>query len=209
MRWWERAVSGASKGQIISLLRRAQHTVDELAGSLGVTDNAVRAQLQSLEESRVVRVAGSRQGSGAGKPANLYEIAPEAEPLFSSAYAPVLSALIETLGAKLSARELRAVLRDTAKRLVPGVADMRQSADVRAHAAADVLTSLGAELDVEKTSEGYRLRGRACPLAAAVRADAATCQIVEELVGSISGMRAREHCVHGASPKCLIELKTK
>src|SRR4051812_10397984 len=117
MRWWEHSIGGAARGQIIGLLRRGRRTVDEIATSAGVTDNAVRAQLQLLEGAGMVRAAGTRPGEGAGKPATLFEIAPTAEPALSAAYAPVLGALLDTLAERLSADELEALLRDAGHRL--------------------------------------------------------------------------------------------
>src|SRR5438045_907114 len=87
MRWWESSIGGPARGRIIGLLRRESRRVEELAASLRVTDNAVRAHLQALERAGLVRSAGVRRTGNAGKPATLYEIVPEAEPLFSSAYA--------------------------------------------------------------------------------------------------------------------------
>src|SRR4051812_1367776 len=117
MRWWERSIGGAAKGRIIGLLRRGRRTVDELAESSGVTDNAVRAQLQLLESAGVVRSAGTRQGEGAGKPATLYEISPSAEPALSAAYAPVLTALLASMAEQLPSAKVDAILRDTGHRL--------------------------------------------------------------------------------------------
>ena len=85
MRWWERSNGGPVRGRIIALLRRGRSTVDELAAELHVTDNAVRPQLQLLEQEGIVRPTGTRQGAGAGKPATTYEIAPTAEQTLSSA----------------------------------------------------------------------------------------------------------------------------
>ncbi|MBX6333083.1 MAG: helix-turn-helix domain-containing protein, partial [Gemmatimonadaceae bacterium] len=79
----------STRGRLFALLRRGARTVDELAQSLGMTDNAVRAHLTGLERDGLVRQAGVRRGAGAGKPALLYELHPDAEPLFSKAYAPV------------------------------------------------------------------------------------------------------------------------
>jgi predicted ArsR family transcriptional regulator len=85
MRWWERPIGGPARGRIIALLRRGRTTVDELAADLKVTDNAVRPQLQILEQEGIVRATGTRQGAGAGKPATTAGIAPAAEPALWSA----------------------------------------------------------------------------------------------------------------------------
>src|SRR5688572_33391803 len=90
-----------TRGQIVGLLRKSAATVEELARSLGLTDNAIRSHLTTLERDGLVRQEGVRRGPGAGKPATVYEIHPDAEPLFSRAYAPVLAALLDELAEQL------------------------------------------------------------------------------------------------------------
>jgi predicted ArsR family transcriptional regulator len=206
MRWWEQQIGGATRGRLIALIRRGIATVEELAADLEVTDNAVRAQLQTLETAGIIRAAGTRQGSGAGKPATVYEIAPDAEPALSSAYPPVLAALLESLAERLPPGDVDDILRDTGKRLGHTESASRRSLDTRVRAAAAILTSLGAEIDVERTSEGFALRGYACPLAAAVRAEPRACHVIEELVSSLVDAPVRECCDRSASPRCRFEV---
>jgi len=205
MRWWERPIGGAARGRIIALLRRGKTTVDELAAELDVTDNAVRPQLQLLEQEGIVRATGTRQGVGAGKPATTYEIAPSAEPALSSAYAPVLNALLESLAERMPPDALDALLRDVGRRIGP--AQPGSSAlDVRVRAAASLLSSLGAELDVERTPTGYLLRGFSCPLAATVRAQPNACHAIEELVAAVVGTPVRECCDRSNGARCRFEV---
>src|SRR5581483_3655054 len=138
MRWWETSVGGAVRGRIIGLLRRKERSVEELAAELGVTDNAVRAQLQSLEREGVVHQARVRRDGTVGKPATMYAIPASAESMFSSAYAPVLKALLESLETRLTARQLDSLFRDVGRRLAESVADADDDVQpplVRAHPA--------------------------------------------------------------------------
>ena len=209
MRWWEQQIGGSARGRIIAMLRRGLRTVDELATSLGVTDNAVRAHVQTLEEAGIVRTAGSRQGAGAGKPATLYEIAPPAEAALSSAYAPVLAALLESLSDRFSAQAMNATLRDTGKRLGAAIPADGATLEARVNSAAALLTALGAEIDVEATPDGFLLRGYACPLSAAVLTQPRACHIVEELVSSVVGVRVQERCERGAHARCRFKVSAK
>ena len=205
MRWWERQIGGPMRGRIIALLRRGASTVEELAAGLGVTDNAVRAHLQRLEREGIVAATGSRQGPGAGKPATTYQIALDAEASLSSAYAPVLAALLQTLAERTSPEELDALMRDVGRRLGPA-SPKGGTLDSRVRAAATLLSSLGSELDVERTANGYLLRGFACPLAAAVRGEPSACHAVEELVGAVVGAPVRERCDRSAVARCRFEI---
>jgi len=193
------------RGRIIALLRRGASTVEELAAALGVTDNAVRTHLQLLEREGVVSATGSRQGPGAGKPATTYAVAAEAEPSLSSAYAPVLAALIQALAERTSRDELDELLREVGRRLGPAEAK-GGSLDARVRAAAALLSSLGSEIDVERTPDGYLLRGHACPLAAVTRDEPHVCHTVEEIVEAVVGVPVRECCDRTAGARCRFEI---
>lgn len=205
MRWWERQIGGSTRGRIIALLRRGAGTVEELAAALEVTDNAVRPQLQRLEQEGVIHATGTRQGAGAGKPATTYEIAPSAEALLSSAYAPVLTTLLRTLGERMDPVALDGLLRDVGRRLGPAE-PMTAPLETRIQAAAALLSALGGEVDVDRTSTGYLLRGYACPLAAAVRTEPNACHAVEELVAAVVGMPVRECCDRAEGARCRFEV---
>lgn len=199
----------STRGRIVAMLRVAPRTVDELAAELGLTDNAVRPHLVALERDDIARQVGSRRGEGAGKPAIVYELHPDAEPLLSRAYAPVLSALLEVLTEQLSPREARKVLRATGRRLAASVGG-QASGDLvaRARAAAAVLTALGGAVEVEPRRGAVTLRGAACPLATAVRGSPMICGAVESLVSEISGAQATECCNREDRPHCCFELRS-
>ena len=209
MRWWEQQIGGVTRGRVIALLRRGVSTVEELAGALKVTDNAVRAQLQTLKQAGIVDVTGTRKGIGAGKPAAVYRIAPSAEPALSSAYAPVLVALLESLGERLTPDVLDDVLRDAGKRIATVEPATGRSLEARVRSAAAILTALGAEIDVERTREGFRLTGYACPLSAAVRAQPRACHAMEELVAAVVGVPVRECCDRSGSARCRFDVLSR
>src|SRR5256885_4604449 len=167
MAWWQRQFGKSTRGRVVALLRRGDRSVEELAQALGLTDNAVRAQLVLLEREGVVRSVGIRRDGAVGKPATLYGVAPTATSLFSSAYAPMLSALLAVLGERLPPRQLVALLRDAGRRLVPTL-PTGATFDDRARASAALLTALGADADLVQTSGGYETRGHGCVLSDAV-----------------------------------------
>ncbi len=217
MRWWERSVGGRVRGRIIALLRRGERTVEELARSLGVTDNAVRAHLTSLERDGVIHQPRQRHTGAAGKPAALYAIAPSAEPLLSTAYAPVLVALLTALEQRLSDAELDDLFREVGRRLTgdgEATAGKKRPAkplESRVNDAARVLIALGGEIDVERTPDAFILRGHACPLSDAVRAQPRICHAVTQLVSETAGVTVKECCVHSTEPggpvRCCFEVK--
>src|SRR5687768_95447 len=105
----------SSREKIVRLLRRAQHTVNDLARALGLTDNAVRANLARLERDGLVQEAGTRPSFR--KPESVYDITPQAERLFATAYVPALATLLAVMESGVDENELDAHLREAGRRL--------------------------------------------------------------------------------------------
>ena len=191
-----------TRGRVLAILRRGSRTVDELAVELDMTDNAVRSQLIALERDSLITPAGLRRGQSAGKPAVLYDLTARAEVLLSSAYPPVLNAVLETLARELPDR-VDIVLRRTGELLAqetggPAKGPLRK----RVQAAADVLASLGGDVEVVENESDLLIQGYGCPLSAAVAARPSVCQVVEALVGGVAGAAAVSHCQHGPRQRC-------
>lgn len=201
MAWWQRKFGKTTKGRMVALLRRGECTVDELAQALDLTGNAVRSQLATLERDGIVRAAGVRHEGAVGKPATFYELADEASPLFSSAYAPLLSSLLSELPAHLSRGQLDSVLRAAGRRLAPAL-PLRASFAERARAGAAVLTQIGADAELVRTTDGYEIRGHGCVLSEAVSACPATCHAVEALLSEVTGVTVTERCDRSGAPSC-------
>lgn len=208
MPWWQRQFGKSTRGRVVALLRRGARSVEDLAAALGLTDNAVRAQLATLEKDGVVSAAGIRRDGSVGKPATLYDIDPEAHALFSAAYAPTLAALVTELGKRMKPAELEAILRDVGKRLAPE-STKATTPEGRVRAAAAVLAELGGDADLVKAADGFTIRAYGCPLAQAVSARPETCRAVEQLLSEVSGAKVREHCDRShALPHCRFDVTT-
>jgi predicted ArsR family transcriptional regulator len=193
-----------TRGRIVSLLRRGARTVEEIASAVGLTGNAIRVHLATLERDGLVRSEGVRRGLGAGKPAALYEITPDAEAFFSRAYAPALGALLDELAEKVPAEQRAALMSGVGRRLAakagrPPAGDL----DTRVEAAAALLTSLGGAAAVERRDGVLEICGCAgCPLSAATAHGADLCQAVETLLSDFIGAPVAECCERGERPRC-------
>ena len=200
MSWWERQYGSTPRGQIASVLRAGPQSVEELARELGVTDNAVRAHLATLEREGIVRAAGVRRDGSVGKPATLYAIAPEALELFSRAYSPMLVALLAELRQQSTVPVLRRLLRKVGRRMAPR--SVSGSLDSRVRAAAALLTDLGGSANVERENGNYVIKGRGCPLSSAVASCPETCRAVEQLLAEVARARVTERCDRAGPPNC-------
>src|SRR3954463_7747597 len=172
----------STRGRIVALLRRAPRTVEELAGELELTDNAVRLHLGTLERDGVVVAKGVRRGGGVGKPATEYEISAEAEPGFSEAYIPFLTSLLASVGDKLGSTELRSVMRDVGHRLAAASPEGAGDPLAPAQRASQLLNAPGGVTTVEKEGSRYSIKGCSCPLSVAVGQRAEVCLAVQTML---------------------------
>ena len=199
---WNKRVWDSTRGRIVSLLRRRERTVEELATELGVTDNAVRAQLGALERDGLVRAAGSRKPPAAGKPAVLYDVPLEADALFSRAYAPMFTSLVSTLAEQMDGPQLTELLVDAGKRLAAAYPAPAGDRERRLVAATDVMQQLGAQVELIEGSDGITLRGSSCPLAVAVEKRHEVCMAMQAFLEAMLGEPLIQCCEYEERPRC-------
>jgi predicted ArsR family transcriptional regulator len=192
-----------TRGRVVQLLRRASRTVEELAQALGLTDNAVRAHLATLERDGLVRQGGLRRGPG--KPSYTYDLTPDSERLFPKPYGPVLRRLLDVLAEHLGPEELEAALREVGRRLG---GDFKADGDPRRRleAAVAALNELGGLAELEERDGRPLIVGFSCPLAAAVPGHPEVCRLAEALVQEIVGAPVRECCERAEPPRCRFEV---
>jgi predicted ArsR family transcriptional regulator len=202
---WEREHRGTTRGRIVALLRTRSRSVEELATELGLTDNAVRAHLIVLQREQLVESTGARHEGAVGKPAVIYAIAPGALPLFSRAYAPLLSALLR----ELRAREPESTVRRLLKRAGRSMAPHKRAAgglEARARAGSKLLNDLGGATEVTRDGDAFVIRGHGCPLSEAVASCPETCGAVEQLLTEATGAPVVETCDRSGPPNCLFRV---
>jgi predicted ArsR family transcriptional regulator len=204
---WDRKFFESTRGRVVTLLRRASFTVDELARELDLTDNGIRAHLAVLERDGIVRQRGSvRRSSGGGKPAYVYELTQEGEDLFPNAYEPTLRRLLDVLSDRLGPEESGALLRSVGRRLAEEHSTRADGAHARLETAIEVLNELGGLAELEERDGAVFIRGYSCPLAGVTRDHPEVCRMAEALVGEVAGVSVREHCDRGERPRCCFEV---
>jgi predicted ArsR family transcriptional regulator len=197
-----------TKGKLLLELCRGPRTVNELAEALGVTDNAVRAQLANLQQAELVRQIGLRPGFR--KPHADYELTPKARRLFPQAYEQALRALVDVLRERLPADQMASLVADTARRLLGGWA-----ADLRAreprYRLAELfrrLRGLDAAVSLEEGPGGTVVRACGCPLGSVTATHPEVCAVLAEVLGELLGTTVRERCDRADAPRCCFEVIT-
>jgi predicted ArsR family transcriptional regulator len=191
----------STRGRIVTLLRRSDCTVNELAEELKLTDNAVRAHLLTLERDGLVRQSGLRRGSR--KPHFAYQLTDDADHLFPKAYDALLNQFIAVLKAKLAPKAFKEALHAVGRSLAnQNQVDATEGLKRRVQNAVNTLESLGGNPTAEKQGGKLVIRSTSCPLAAVVSEHPETCQMVETLLSELTGAQAIEQCNRGSTPRC-------
>jgi predicted ArsR family transcriptional regulator len=198
----------STRGQIVTLLRGAPCTVEELAGKLNLTDNAVRAHLATLERDGLVRQSGVRRALR--KPHFTYVLTEEADKLFPKAYDALLNQLIAVLKTRLEPAEIEDVLREVGRALAADASTGQTlSLESRVQTALKVLEAIGGAAEVEQQGDKLVIVSSGCPLAAAVSMHPEVCRLAETLVAEIVKVPVEERCDRTGRPKCRFELSHK
>lgn len=180
--------------------------MEQLAAAVGLTANGIRVHLATLERDGWIRVDGVRRAAGPGKPAALYIVAPEAEHLLSSAYRPLLLALLAELAETEKPAKLRALLRQTGRRIAAELAG-ELDAGTTAERVTAIIATLGGEVEIEEGRRGSLVvRGLGCPVGEAVRVAPGACGAVAALLEGALDARVIEHCDRSGSPRCRFEV---
>jgi predicted ArsR family transcriptional regulator len=202
--------AGTTRGRIIVLLRRAGRTVSQLARELDITDNAVRAQLITLERDGLVERSGMRRSGS--KPAVVYKLTLQAERLFPKGYGIVLRHLLDTLDERWDSHEIEALVREAGGRMgsalkqseTPPAAngDSRE----RLSAATRVMNDLGGLAQLEETGDNYSICGYTCPVIDVVQSHPEICLFMEAMLKEFLGMPVRQRCQRDESVGCWFEI---
>ena len=183
---------------VMSLKRRGEATIDELAGELGVTTSAVRQHLQALDGL----VAYREERTGPGRPRHWYCLTAAAETLFPKRYGELTNQLLGFVAdadAGLVDRAFEGRRRSRTERALVRLGG--QPFDDRVRELATILDEDGYLADCERRPDGTwivtehncavidvaRIYGQACTSELAFLKDALPDADVERIAHMIAG----------------------
>jgi predicted ArsR family transcriptional regulator len=206
---WRTRFFDTTRGRIVRLLCTAERTVTELATELGLTDNAVRSQLATLERDGWARQSGLRASTR--KPNFAYELTPEGHKLFPKLEGPVLSELIGVLLRELDPRKVRSMLLEVAQRLLPDAAPAQGAKEARARLAslASALDEAGIPVEMENHTGYTIIRGCSCPLSAASAQHPQLCDAAATLLARTLDCPVTQSCQRDGEPRCIFRIAWK
>lgn len=195
----------STRGQIILLLRDSNKTVNDLAGELNLTDNAVRAHLLTLERDRLVRQSGTVKGFR--KPHFIYGLTDEARHIFPKSYDSLFNQLLDVLKNRLSPKALKEVLYEVGRKIGKNnSADTGKSFDDRLDESLQVLEELGGAAKIFRENEKVFIKSESCPFADAVSEHPEVCRLAESMIEEIVGKTVKENCNRERLPQCCFEI---
>lgn len=197
-------VFGQSRWQIISMLRKQPLGVKQLAQRLEITENAIRPHLTVLERDGLVKQKGIKQSGG--KPAHIFELTSEAEQLFPKLYGGLISLMISEIQSTHSKKEYKDLLIGTAKRLSEKWPAISGSDEMKIQGGVDVLNRLGGLAEVDNEGGNLGIKGYSCPLAEVTKDHQDFCDVAEELLESLTGLKYHRLCDYEGKPKCRFKI---
>jgi predicted ArsR family transcriptional regulator len=195
-----------TRGKLLVLLCRASRTVNELVDELGVTDNAVRAQLANLQEAGLVRQVGLRPGTR--KPHLDYELTSKARQLFPQAHEPVLRTLVDVLRERLPDAQSESLMREVAQRLLAAwVGELRQQEpNQRAAELYQRLSGVAPGLRLDDTPDHFQVRACGCPLASVTASHPEICGLLARILSEALDTEVLEQCDRKETPQCCFSI---
>ena len=189
----------STRGRIILSLRGTRKTVNELSAELGLTDNAVRAHLLSLERDRLVEQGDLIKGHR--KPHFSYKLTPEADQLFPKSYHSLFNRMLSVLKGRLTDVFVKDILEETG-RSIGATGNDAGDLDQRVDLALAAIAEVGGSAAAVRSDEGLVIESDGCPFSESVAEHPEVCKLTEAMIQEIVGLEVKETCDRTGPPKC-------
>lgn len=179
------------RAELLVALKKAPHplTAKELAEQFGVTPNALRRHLETLEAEELV--THFREVRGVGAPVHAYRLTEEGQALFPQQYASVLASVLEAVRDTGGPEAVRAVLRKQWAGLVAGAKPRLAELPLteRAQLVAELRSSQGYMAESEPFGDDTaHIREHHCALREVAERFPELCAAEQELMEELLGV---------------------
>ena len=176
----------------------------EVAGELGLTENAIRQHLAILAREGIVQQSGIRPG--VRKPHLTYQLTLEADQLFPKAYGLTLLHLLSVMTGRLPESEVESVLRDTGISLAGEFPVTGASWEDRLNRAVEIFDTLGGLAVIERIDGKVFLRGDSCPIASVSEQQPEICIMLEAMLADLIQLPVQSLCHREPKNQCCFEV---
>lgn len=183
-----------TRGKIVSALRR-RHSASaaDLADAFGVSANAIRQQLLTLEREGYVVERSVRRGPT--KPTLEFSLTPAADALFPQRYDKMLNAVLSEVREVFGETGLQQVVAKLGARAADRYRSKLRAPDPkgRTYELAELLRRSGVEADVVETEDGtLELREHHCPYGQTVGEHPEVCTIIHTVLRETVSPQTRQ-----------------
>jgi predicted ArsR family transcriptional regulator len=198
-----------TRGKIVTALRR-RHSASavDLAGEFGLSANAVRQQLLTLERDGYVAERAVRRGPT--KPTLEYSLTPGAAELFPQHYDRMLNAVLRGVKESLGPEALNSVIDGIGKRAAANYGARISAGDAKGRAIelAGILRENGVEADVIDLGDRVELREHNCPYGKTVGEHPEVCSIIHTVLReTVSVESTQVESIATGGDACRFEIK--
>lgn len=200
-------VIGQRQQAILNLLleRKDGLTIDQMAGALRITRNAVREHISALERDRLV-APGAFASSTGGRPGQLYALTARGHALFPKHYDLLARLLLESLSKRLGGEteeEMRALGAKLAEQLRPQLRNAPP--ERRAQAIADLMRALGYEASAQ---DAHTIQALNCVYHELAQGDQTVCALDISLIETLAEAKVEHRaCMARGDNSCVFCLK--
>jgi predicted ArsR family transcriptional regulator len=199
----------STRGKIVSALRR-RHAASafDLAAEFGLSTNAVRQQLLTLERDGYVAERAVKRGPT--KPTLEYSLTPSAETLFPQHYDRMLNAVLRQVKDTFGSAGIDTVMAGMSKRAVEKFKSRITASDARGRAneLAAVLREEGVEADVIDLNGTIQLREHNCPYSKTVGEHPEVCSIIHTVLHeTVAAETTQVESIATGGDACRFEIK--
>jgi len=198
-----------TRGKIVSeLRRRGSASAADLAGSFGLSPNAVRQQLVVLERDGLVAETSVRRGPT--KPTFEFSLTPEADRLFPQAYDKMLTAVLREVRDQFGAQAVERVFAGLSKRAVERARLQVTARDPQAKVEqlTQMLRKNGVVAEFSLIEGGFALHEHNCPFSNTAKDHPEVCRIIHDVIDdTIGGEHSQKESLAAGGKECRFELR--
>jgi predicted ArsR family transcriptional regulator len=193
-----------ARGSILTLLRRGDRTVAQIADAVGLTGNGVRLHLARLERDGLIEEHG--KVPGVSKASRLYGLSPGGRLLFTRAHLLFVRGLLDELHLQGGERPVRRLLGLVGRRFARARPAHGSRFSQRVDAVVRAFRSLGGDPTVTRHGRTVSVVMHDCPLADVVSHHPEVCAFGHALVSELVEVPVAGCCTHGDRPSCRFDV---
>lgn len=197
---WKNNQASGTRERIIRLLLARPLTIAAMARQLGMTQNAVRAQMALLQREGAAEPQGEVKGTR--RPSIVYGLLPGADAQLSRAYPSMVSHLVRILSEELSSKEFEEIMKKLGRLLASAVPRALGDVTERVKQAIGFLGTLGSISEMTEEDGKLVISSDGCPIGVAVAANVHACFSMEAMIREVTGLEVAQECRHGTRSRC-------